>query len=122
MIDRAWVIAAVIVLPTIGHPFVWPVHPVKCQFAPGVATTVTLLPALTHWSVWLTLPLPFVAVSSQYCVCHCHVRTALLVSVSVTLVAPPTAGSLPVSVQPVATYWVRPWVSRPVIRSVSVVP
>ena len=87
VIERAWVMAAVITLPAIPQPLVSPVHPLKCQFAPAVAVKV-VLPSLAYQpSAAVTVPLPLVAAVSRYSVCQVQVSVASLVKVKVTLVA-----------------------------------
>ena len=61
-------------------PCVSPDHPTNSQFMAGAAVTTTPVPASVQPFAGVTLPLPFVAVASQYCVCHCHVSVASFVN------------------------------------------
>ena len=62
---RAWVMAAVITLPTAVQVSVLPLHDVKCQLAAGVAVTVTLLLSPCQAEATSTAPAPLVPVASQ---------------------------------------------------------
>ncbi len=89
-----------------------------------MAVIVTLVLASNQPSATSTEPLLVVPVSSQYWVFHCQVMVLFWVTVRLAVLVPlPVAGTSPVPVHPVATYWVVPnTAGEPATLATPVVP